>query len=194
MSELQRDRELARRAADGDEAAWRTIYDSTCDRLFSLLCYQLGDRQDALDLLQDTYVRAFTRLGGYRGEAPLSSWLRTIAVRLAADWKRSVLQRIKRTVGITERMGTVEPDIDGIRFRSESEGLERALARLSTHQRAVLLLHEWEGLSFREISQELGCKESTVRVHHVRAKQKMRDALGDSSLEAQATGAEGLGL
>jgi RNA polymerase sigma-70 factor (ECF subfamily) len=95
---------------------------------------------------------------------------------------------------ITERTGVVSPDVDGIRFRSESESLERALGRLSTNQRAVLLLHEWEGLSFKEISLELGCKESTVRVHHVRAKQKMRDALGDSSLEAQATGAEGLGL
>ncbi|MCA9756292.1 MAG: RNA polymerase sigma factor [Candidatus Eisenbacteria bacterium] len=194
MSDTQRDRELARRAAGGDEAAWRSIYDSTCDRLFSLLCYQLGDRQEAMDLLQDTYVRAYTRLSSYRGEAPLSAWIRTIAVRLAADWKRSALQKIKRTVGITERTAIVEPDVEGIRFSSETRELETALSRLSTNQRAVLLLHDWEGLSFQEISEALGCKESTVRVHHVRAKQKMRDALGTSSLEAQPTGAEGLGL
>ncbi|MEZ4649522.1 MAG: RNA polymerase sigma factor [Candidatus Eisenbacteria bacterium] len=194
MSDIQRDRELARRAAGGDEAAWRSIYDSTSGRLFSLLCYQLGDRQEAMDLLQDTYVRAYTRLDGYRGEAPLSAWIRTIAIRLAADWKRSALQKIKRTVGITERTASVEPDVEGIRFSSESRELEAALSRLSTNQRAVLLLHDWEGLSFQEISRELGCKESTVRVHHVRAKQKMRDALGHSSLEAQPTGAEGLGL
>ena len=178
MSDTQRDRELARRAAGGDEAAWRSIYDSTCDRLFSLLCYQLGDRQEAMDLLQDTYVRAYTRLSSYRGEAPLSAWIRTIAVRLAADWKRSALQKIKRTVGITERTAIVEPDVEGIRFSSETRELETALSRLSTNQRAVLLLHDWEGLSFQEISEALGCKESTVRVHHVRAKQKMRDALG----------------
>lgn len=193
MNDTQRDRELARRAAEGDEAAWRQIYDSTCDRLFSLLCYQLGDRQEARDLLQDTYVKAYVRLDSYRGDAPLPAWLRTIAIRLAADWKRSTLQRIKRTVGITDRTGVVEPDVAGVRFRSESASLEQALARLSTNQRAVLLLHEWEGLSFQEISQELGCKESTVRVHHVRAKQKMRDALGDSSLQAEARGAEGVG-
>lgn len=194
MNEPHRDRELARRAAEGDEAAWRSIYESTCDRLFSLLCYQLGDRQEAMDLLQDTYVKAFTRLGGYRGDAPISAWLRMIAIRLAADWKRSALRRIKRTVTITERTGVVAPDVDGIRFHSESEALAKAVGKLSMNQRAVLLLHEMEGLSFKEISLELGCKESTVRVHHVRAKQKMRDTLGNSSLEAQATGAEGLGL
>ncbi len=194
MSDATRDRELARQAAQGDEEAWQAIYDATCDRLFSLLCYQLGDREAALDLLQDTYVRAFQRLDGFRGEASLASWLRTIAMRLAIDWKRSALLKIKRTVGLTERTAIVEPQTERVRFESEDRNLHDALARLSKNQRAVLLLHEWEELSFAEIAQQLEIKESTVRVHHVRAKQKMREALGDMAPRVEAQGLEGLEL
>jgi RNA polymerase sigma-70 factor (ECF subfamily) len=85
MQDLQADRELAERAARGDEISWRRIYENTCDRLFALLCYQVRDRDTARDLLQETYIQAYRHLHRYRGEAPLGVWLRTIAVRKALD-------------------------------------------------------------------------------------------------------------
>ena len=90
MQDCQSDVELARRAASGEDSSWQRIYDETSDRLFSFLCYQVGDDDEALDLLQETYLQAFRRLDGYRGEAPLAAWLRVIALRKAIDWKRSV--------------------------------------------------------------------------------------------------------
>ena len=71
-SDLQSDRDLSERARCGDSAAWRAIYDSTCDRLFSFLCYQIGDRDEARDILQETYLQAFRSLDGYRGDAPIA--------------------------------------------------------------------------------------------------------------------------
>jgi RNA polymerase sigma-70 factor (ECF subfamily) len=176
-SDLESDRNLTERARRGDPAAWRAIYDSTCDRLFAFLCYQIGDRDEARDILQETYLQAFRRLDTYRGEAPLEVWLRSIALGRSIDWKRVILHRIKRTVRLEESSALVEPDIQGVRFDSEDSALHRALGQLSHHQRAALLLREWEGRSFREIAELLGCAESTTRVHHARAREHMRAAL-----------------
>lgn len=176
MSSLADDRDLARRAAEGDAMAQRAIYDRSSDRLFSLLCYQVGDRDEALDLLQDTFLRAFRNLASYRGDAPLDAWLRTIALRRAMDWKRRTLQKLKRTTGLEQVTASVDPQLG--EGDPDHDALQRGLAQLSPNQRAVLLLHDWEGQSFEEIGQVLGCKPSTVRVHHARARERMRGLLG----------------
>ncbi len=190
-SDLQSDRNLSERARRGDAAAWRTIYDSTCDRLFAFLCYQVGDRDEAKDILQETYLQAFRRLDTYRGEAPLAVWLRAIAFGRAIDWKRVILRRLKRTASLDESSATVEADTDGVRFDSEGRLLHEALRRLSHHQRAALLLREWDELGFDEIARLLGCAESTARVHHARARERMRAILTGSQRPVAERGWEG---
>ena len=119
MKNLEPDLELAARAARGDESAWWELVNSTSPRLFALLCYQVERREDALDLLQETYVRAFRGLSTYRGEAPLAVWLRTIALRLSIDWRRSWLRRLRRTVRLRESIpAAAEPESD-LRFDTE---------------------------------------------------------------------------
>jgi len=176
-NDLESDRNLSERARQGDAGAWRAIYEATCDRLFAFLCYQIGNREEARDILQETYVQAFRRLDTYRAEAPLAVWLRSIALGRSLDWKRVILRRLKRTASIDESSAAVEPDIDGVRFASEEAALYRALRTLSPRQRAALLLREWEGRSFQEIAALIGCAESTARVHHARARENMRAAL-----------------
>jgi RNA polymerase sigma-70 factor (ECF subfamily) len=176
-TDLQPDRDLAERARHGDSAAWRAIYDATCDRLFAFLCYQIGDRDEAKDILQETYLQAFRRLDTWRGEAPLEVWLRAIALGRSIDWRRVMLRRLKRTVALDESNASVEPELEDVHFASEGAELRRALAKLSHHQRAALLLREWEGRSFLGIAALLGCAESTARVHHTRAREHMRAAL-----------------
>lgn len=176
-TDLQHDRNLTERARAGDQAAWKTIYDSTCDRLFAFLCYQVGNREEARDILQETYLQAFRRLESWRGEAPLEVWLRTIALGRSIDWKRVILRRLKRTATLDEANARAAPEAVDARFVSEDAALHEALGRLSHHQRATLLLREWEGRSFQEIAELLGCAESTTRVHHARARERMRSAL-----------------
>jgi RNA polymerase sigma factor (sigma-70 family) len=185
------DLELARRASGGDEAAWREIYERTCDRLFALLCYQVGNREEALDLLQETYLRAFRRLVAYRGDAPIEAWLRVIALRQAIDWKRTILRRWKRTVELTESLVKVDPPAGEIHGDREREAMIRALGALSPPQRAALLLREWEDWSFREIAEALRCKEGTARVHHMRACARMRRILKGGPIRLQAGHPEG---
>jgi RNA polymerase sigma-70 factor (ECF subfamily) len=191
--DLQSDRSLTERARQGDQASWRAIYESTCDRLFAFLCFQIGDRDEARDILQETYIQAFRRLETYRGEAPLGVWLRAIAFGRATDWKRVMLRRLKRTTRLTEASALVEPDVQHVRFDAEHGALYRALGKLSPRQRAALLLREWEERSFREIGDLLGCDESTARVHHARARERMRVALGGGTYPVTARNWEGQG-
>lgn len=151
-----------------------TLRVSACSRF---LCFQIGDRDEARDVLQETYLQALRSLRSYRGEAPLAVWLRSIAFRQSIHWKRVILRRLKRSTGLDESSALLEPEIHGVRFESENRELHRALGRLSQQQRAALLFREWEELSFAEIAELLGCAESTARVHHARAREHMRAVL-----------------
>ena len=174
----RQDLELARRAGEGDERAWREIYDEGCQPLFSFLCYQVGDRDTAMDLLQETYVTAMKSIGRYRGEGPRQGWLRGIALRKCLDWRRSLARRIRLGQALRrEGEGKATPAPEA-RLAGEDEVLQQALARLSPKQRAALLLREMEELSFREVGEALGCGENTARVHHHRARLAMRKLLG----------------
>ncbi len=189
-SEHRQDADLARRARDGDEAAWREIYEATCQPLFNCLCYQTGDREAAKDLLQDTYLRALQRLDSFRGEGTLLSWLRGIALRQATDRWRHLRGHLRRVVHLTDQLAEVHADpaaaaatnADDARLSVGGAAFQAALARLSPHQRACLLLHEYEGLSHAEIARELGCSEATARVHEHRATQKMREWLAEPAI------------
>jgi RNA polymerase sigma-70 factor (ECF subfamily) len=191
MQDCRADIELARRAASGEQGSWRRIYDATCDRLSSILFCLVGNRDEALDLLQETYLQAFRHIDRYRGDAPLEVWLRIIAIRKALDWRRTVLRRIKRTVRLSETIAAVDAVSGTISAGSVSPSLMTALGKLSPSQKATLILRECEGWSFAEVARALGCKESTARVHHAKARERMRLVLSRGSTNWKADGLEG---
>jgi RNA polymerase sigma factor (sigma-70 family) len=175
----RQDLDLARRAAAGEEQAWHVLYEDTCQSLFSLLCFQVGDRDTARDLLQETYLTALDRLAQYRGEGSLLGWLRAIALRKSLDWKRSLWRHLKGRRALAAEPPDPAPDGRDARLEVESAAFREALRRLSDRQRAALLLRELEGLSFREIAATLNCNEATARVHHLRARSAMKQQLAD---------------
>ena len=176
MEATHPDLELARRAAEGNEAAWREIYTATRERLFALVSYHVGNRDEALDVLQDTYASAVKGIGGYRGDGSLEAWLAGIALRRARDWKRRFLGRFKQTDTLegdpVPDQGLPQPDPD------QGRRLRQALAKLPQRQRSAVLLHEWMGYSFREVGEALGVSEATARVHAFRAREALRALLG----------------
>ena len=143
-----------------------------------MLCYQVGDRDVAKDLLQDTYLTALRSLDQYRGDGPLIGWLRTIALRKSLDWKRMLWRRIRKLQAFVAESPTHTSDHGDAKLEVKGAAFRRALGRLSSRQRAALLLRELEGLSFREIATVLSCSEATCRVHHLRARENMRRMLG----------------
>ncbi|MFH1844869.1 MAG: RNA polymerase sigma factor [bacterium] len=186
QSDHRHDVSLACRAASGDEKAWRELYEATSQQLYNLLCYQVGDRDVAKDLLQETFVSALPNLERYRGEGPLLSWLRTIALRKSLDWKRRVWRRIKQMKRLAFETDHPIYDPGDASIDIQSKLFRQALATLSAKQRAALLLREMEELSFREIAEVLECSEATCRVHHYRARENMRKLLTRSGDQALA--------
>ena len=184
--EHRQDWELALQADRGDNTAWRDIYETTHQPLFNFLCHQVGDRETAKDLLQDTYLTALQNLGRYRGEGSLLSWMRTIALRKCLDWRRSLWQRIKRVSTVPEAMEAPVNNPHDARLEMDSVAFRRALGQLSGQQRASLLLRELEDLSFQEIAVTLGCQEVTARVHYHRGREKMKKMLVEAEALALA--------
>jgi RNA polymerase sigma factor (sigma-70 family) len=181
------DMALARRAVRHDEAAWREIYERTRLRLFALLVYHTGQREEALELLQETYLSAIGSLSRYDGRGPLEAWFAVIAIRRAHDWKRRLVRRRRRDELLARERGP-EPSVappaipdDELRLR-----LHHALGRLSDRQRAAFLLRELECLSFRAVGQALGCCEATARFHHFRARRRMQRLLQTTPASALA--------
>jgi RNA polymerase sigma-70 factor (ECF subfamily) len=182
---------LARRAAARDEDAWRTIYERTRDRLFALLSYHVGDREEALELLQEVYLHAFKGLERYRGDGPLEAWFAIVAIRRARDWKRKIVRQRSHEPDREEIAREMEaaaphgPDDASRRLRGV---LDAALATLPERQRAAFLLREVEDLSFKEVADALGVNETTARVHHLRARRALQERLKDEPGAADFVG------
>lgn len=175
---------LARRAAAHNEAAWREIYDLTRDRLFALLSYYTGDREEALELLQETYLSAIRSIDRYRGEGSLTGWFVVVALRRARDWKRKLVQWKRKKEALTAELGS-----DPVHVTDEYARVKvrEALGGLKGNQRGAFLMRELEGMSFREIGSALGCDEGTARVHFFRARKTMQNLLGLEENERQET-------
>ena len=185
------DLDLARRAAARDEAAWRTIYERTRARLFSLLAYHVGDREEALELLQEVYLHAFKGLERYRGDGPLEAWFAIVAIRRARDWKRKVVRQRKHEPDREEIARDMEADApkgpDDVARRLRRV-LDAALATLPERQRSAFLLREVEDLSFKEVAEALDVNEATARVHHLRARRALQEQLKDEPGAAEFVG------
>jgi RNA polymerase sigma factor (sigma-70 family) len=175
------DLKLAKAAVQGDESAWRRIYDDTCQPLFNFLCYQTGDREAARDLLQETYVTALQRLDSFQGQGSLLAWLRAVALRKCLDWRRRAGARLRKLTALARERTHLASSGAEEAFPGLGDGLQAALDRLSSRQRAALLLRELEDLPFADIAESLGCGEATARVHYHRACRSMRKYLREGN-------------
>ena len=122
------------------------------------------------DVCQETFLRAFRALPGFRGQAKFSSWLYRIALNLCRDWirreRRARLVQPPEDVDLMELAVAAEPSesIEELVSRNdEARVVERAMATLSEEQRTAIVLKEYHGLTFQEIADVVGCPLSTVK-------------------------------
>jgi len=179
------DLSVAERAQAGDESAWMEIVNATRDRLFALLAHHVGDREEATDLLQETYLHAVRGVASYSGRGSLEAWLCGIALRRARGWKRRFLPRRKQEVALPESVA--DPGLTGTPDPEEARRLRQALAALPERQRSALLLHEWMGYGFVEVAAALAIGEATARVHCFRARETLRAVLSRPATLAPRT-------
>jgi RNA polymerase sigma-70 factor, ECF subfamily len=167
---------LIERWRGGDERAATALVERHAPAL-ARFAANLGARDDVEELVQDTFVRAFSSLDSFRGESSLRTWLFTIERRLLLDRRRTERRR-REDVGVEEGTAVTEYDpLDGVVAAETEARLREAVGRLTTTQREVFTLRVTEGLSYREIADVVGSTEGAARVHYHNAMRAVKEYL-----------------
>ena len=179
--QLADQRALIERARRGDAAAHRALYDTHVERVYRLTFRLTGIEHLARELTQDTFVRAFASIGGFRGDAAFSSWLHTIATSVTLNELRRRKREGARNAPLDDAMdiGTSAPASDPVM----REKLMLAVNELPEGCRTVFMMHDAEGYTHQEIATALGVTEGTSKAQLARARGKLRVALAQFAKE-----------
>jgi len=160
----------------GDRVAFETLVRATNRRAYALAFRLLRDRFEAEDVVQEAYLRMFRSMEGFREEAKVETWMHRIVTNVAITRLRS-RGRAAELVSdeLPDAAPSEHPDA-GIDVRDQ---LERALQRLPSGQRTVVVLKDIYGLSCREIADELEIREGAVKVRLHRARKRLRETIGE---------------
>jgi RNA polymerase sigma-70 factor, ECF subfamily len=165
------DEELVTRATSGDTDSFNQLVSRWERPIFALAYRTLGREEDARDVVQDAFLRAYRGLGGFKGEAKFSSWLYRITLNLCRDWirreRRAPLVQVPEGTDATELADAQAAPSESVEElvgrREMSRAVAKAMAELPEDQRIAILLKEYHGLTFQEIADQLHCPLSTVK-------------------------------
>jgi RNA polymerase sigma-70 factor (ECF subfamily) len=182
------DSELLERARRGDSAAFSTLIRRHDRYLYRVARSVVRDDDEAEDVVQQTYLRAFTKIGEFRGHANLRTWLTRIALNDALRRKRRQrsLVELEKIDTAEERsrsqvlsaLSNVTPEGEAARSQMR-QLLERAIDDLPPAFRTVFVMRDVEEASVEETASVLGIKPETVRTRHHRARMMLRESLGE---------------
>jgi RNA polymerase sigma-70 factor (ECF subfamily) len=179
---------LAQRCANGAPGGFEELYRAYSPKLFGLACRMVG-RTEAEDLLQEIFLSSHRKIGLYKGESALGTWLFRLATNLCLDHLRS---RANRTAQVTDtiddenarpKAGGIGPILSVI----DRMDLERALADLPPGCREVFVLYDVEGFEHREVGAMLGISEGTSKSQLHKARLRLREAILSRSSRRGAT-------
>jgi RNA polymerase sigma-70 factor (ECF subfamily) len=164
------DEELVAKSVGGDAESFNELILRWERPIYALAYRTIGREEDARDVCQETFLRAFRALPGFRGQAKFSSWLYRIALNLCRDWMRRERRvptvQAPEGVDLLDLAAAAEPSesIEDLVARKDlARVVERVMARLPEEQRTAIVLKEFHGLTFREIADLVGCPLSTVK-------------------------------
>lgn len=187
------DEELVEMAKAGDDEAFGILVQRYQDRIYNLTYRYVNNEEDALDLTQDTFLKAFTKLKHFRGNSKFYTWLYRIAVNVCIDFQRRQHLTVVhwddlRPLEFTsvESNEPVEPfELPDHQGQPERELLvselrqrvREAIDELPQHLRVVIILREYEDLSYDEIARIVGCRVGTVKSRLFQAREMLKKKL-----------------
>jgi RNA polymerase sigma-70 factor (ECF subfamily) len=184
------DREAVRRVQAGETEAFEALVEKYSRKTFRLAFRVLRDQEEALDVAQEAFVKAFRSLPRFKGDSAFYTWLFRITMNLALDRRRQRATRA-RLMGAEdvppeewERTAVSEatsPDDEAASVERRGR-IGRALETLSEHHRSIIILSDIEGLTYREIAEVLDVPMGTVMSRLHNARKRLRDALGPGFL------------
>ena len=177
---------LVQRIQSGDSDAFAVMMDLYQKQVYNLALRTVGNPEDAADMTQEAFLRAYRAIGSFRGDSKLSVWLYRLTQNVCIDFLRS--KGRKPTVSLTvenEADEVQELDVADDRFDPEEQyqrkalrdAVRRGLDSLPEEYRAILVLREINGLSYAEIGEQLQLEEGTVKSRLFRARKKLCEFL-----------------
>jgi RNA polymerase sigma-70 factor (ECF subfamily) len=165
------DEELVARATAGDHDAFNQLVKRWERPIYALAYRTLGRDEEARDVVQDAFLRAYRGLKGFKGEAKFSSWLYRITLNLCRDWMRKERRApVAQTpegvdpIDLADQQAAPTESVEDLVARREmSAAVQQAMAELPEEQRTAIMLKEYHGLTFQEIAEQLDCPLSTVK-------------------------------
>ena len=189
QSKIDGDLAMVQRVQSGDVAAFDQLILKYRERLYSIIYNLCSNREDAADLTQETFIKAFSSIKRFKGKASFYTWLYRIAVNSTLTYlKRNRMRHFFSFENINEEVSSSEiVEALSVKIKSEKaalmnelqEKLNEALQKLSDKHRTVVVLYEIEGLSHQDISNVMGCSVGTIRSRLHYAKQQLQAYLKD---------------
>ncbi|MEP6995926.1 MAG: sigma-70 family RNA polymerase sigma factor [Acidobacteriota bacterium] len=185
------DEELVARSMGGDTDSFNQLVLRWERPIYALAYRVIGREEDARDVAQETFLRAFRALKGFKGQAKFSSWLYRIALNLCRDWmrreRRAPVMQAPEGVDIIELAGESTPSesIEDLVSRHElGRAVAQAMSGLPEEQRTAIILKEYHGLTFQEIADLLDCPLSTVKTRLYQGLTVLRKQLREDGVES----------
>jgi RNA polymerase sigma-70 factor, ECF subfamily len=183
--------DLVKRCQAGETQAFDELVTRYRTRVFGMIYNMVHSEQDAWDLAQDSFVKAWKSIGRFRGHSSFYTWIYRIVMNVTIDWLRK--KRVKGggaefddAIQLTEvdpasqTVPKKEALPHEVMERGEIRGrIEKAIAQLSPEQRAAILMKEIEGMQYHEIAEALGCSIGTVMSRLFYARKKLQNLLRD---------------
>jgi RNA polymerase sigma-70 factor (ECF subfamily) len=185
---------LVERARAGDSRAFETLVRAYKDKIFVYVSRMLPDTAEAEDITQDTFVRAYQSLGGFRGASSFQTWLYRIASNLVIDSVRRHRRRHEGIISLDAPVDTDEGELtreladmrrgpeDQATGAAVQKEVRAAIAKISPKLRAVLVMYDIQGMSYQEIAQILGCPLGTVKSRLFNARMQLKELLEERGL------------
>ena len=164
------DEELVARAQGGDVESFNQLILRWERPIFALAYRVIGREEEARDVVQETFLRAYRGIGNFRGQAKFSSWIYRIALNLCRDWirkeRRTPISPVPEGVDLAEiaaESGPAESIEELVARHDLSRVVAKAMEQLPEEQRTAIILKEYHGMTFQEIADLQGCPLSTVK-------------------------------
>ena len=186
------DEELVSRSIGGDADSFNQLVLRWERPIYALAYRTLGREEDARDVCQETFLRAYRALRGFKGQAKFSSWLYRITLNLCRDWirreRRAPTAQAPEGVDLLDlaaaEQDTVESVEELVSRRLLGQAVARAMADLPDDQRTAIILKEYHGLTFQEIADLLECPLSTVKTRLYQGLSVLRRQLEQAGIQS----------
>jgi len=176
------DVQLVRAAKKGSLAAFEELVARHRDKIYARAFSMMRNEDEALDLSQEAWIKAWQRLQQFHGDSSFATWMTRIVINLCLDQlRKQKRQRAESIEVMEEEVGGVERYMapvtvnptKGLEKAELRERIDKAMAQLSVAHRTVLILHEFEGLEYKEVAKRMNCSIGTVMSRLFYARRRM---------------------